>query len=67
VFRADFHVQGKRRKLAGASVRFAGRRGRTGDNGKAVIAARLRPGRHVARATKRGIRRDTAAVRARRQ
>jgi hypothetical protein len=65
VFRADFRVQGRRKELAGAKVRFAGRHARTDDSGKATIRVRLRRGRHVARVSKRGIRPGRAVVRTR--
>lgn len=49
---------------AGAVVRFAGRRARTGSGGRAGIVRRLRrSGRYRARATKAGMRSGSAWVR----
>jgi S-formylglutathione hydrolase FrmB len=51
--------------LAGASVRFAGRRVRTGRRGTATMLARLRAGRYRARFTSPGLRPATVTVRVR--
>jgi hypothetical protein len=64
-FRASFRAGGRDRPAAGARIRFAGRTVRTAENGRASISARLRPGRHVARARKPGLRGGRAIVRVR--
>ena len=60
VFR--FHVTLGGRPLAGAVIRLGRHRARTGRNGNASIAARLGPGIHRARASKRGLRSARATV-----
>jgi hypothetical protein len=53
-------------RLGGASIRFAGQTVRTDRRGRAGMTASLRrPGRYRATATKRGLRRGIASVRAR--
>jgi hypothetical protein len=64
-FRATFRAAGRDRPVGGARIRFAGRTIRTGENGRARLRARLRPGRHSARASKRGLKPGRAIVRAR--
>ena len=62
--RFSFRVTTAGRPVAGALVRFAGRRARTGANGRAAITVRIaRPGRYRARATRSGMRGATASVR----
>jgi hypothetical protein len=65
-FRASLRAGGKTRTVAGARIRFAGRSARSGANGKATIAAKLRPGRHAAKGQKRGLKNGTVVVRVRR-
>jgi hypothetical protein len=63
-FRVTYVERGQRRGLAGAGIRFAGRRARTNPRGRARIVARLvRPGSRRVRASKRGFRIATARVR----
>jgi hypothetical protein len=62
--RFHFRARAGGKPVRGVRVRFAGRRARTGRRGRAVIAARLGPGAHRAKATKRGLRPATARVRA---
>jgi hypothetical protein len=58
----------RRRPVAGALVRFAGRRLRTGPRGRARVALAVRrPGRRVARARKPGFRAARSVVRVRRR
>jgi hypothetical protein len=64
-FRATFRAAGKDRPVGGARIRFAGRTIRTGGNGRARLTARLRRGRHSARASKRGLKPGRATVRVR--
>ena len=55
---------GRRRSVAGATVRFAGSRVRTDRRGRAVMTKRLgRSGRYRARASRRGYRSAVASVR----
>ena len=57
-------VAGRRRAVAGATVRFAGRRVRTNRTGRAVMWRRLpRAGRYRLRAARRDLRTGTAFVR----
>jgi hypothetical protein len=61
-----FRVTSKGRAVAGAVVRFAGRRALTGSKGRARIVASLRhSGRRDARAAKRGFATAHATVRVR--
>ena len=54
------------RPLAGAEIHLAGRRPRTGSDGRVTMRVRFRrAGRHVVRASKRGVGRASATVRAR--
>jgi hypothetical protein len=69
--RFTFHVrlraQDREMPLAGAVVRFAGRRAKTGPTGRATISRRFRrPGRRRATVTKPGLDRVRIAVRVRR-
>jgi hypothetical protein len=52
------------RPVAGATVRVGRRKARTGRTGRAKLRVTLRRGRHRVRATKRGTRRASVAVRA---
>jgi hypothetical protein len=62
-----FRATCKGRPVRRAVVRFAHRRKRTGRHGRATIVVRFRHrGRHVARVTKRHLRRGRAVVRVRR-
>jgi hypothetical protein len=61
-----FTARAASRRVAGATIRFAGRRARTGRRGTARIVSRLWRGRHVARASKPGLRGGRVTVRARR-
>jgi hypothetical protein len=61
-----FTARAASRRVAGATIRFAGRRARTGRRGTARIVCRLWRGRHVARASKPGLRGGRVTVRARR-
>jgi hypothetical protein len=64
-FRATTGTGRSRAAVRRATIRFRGRRVRTNRSGRAVMRVRLgRPGRYTARATKAGMRRGTAAVRA---
>lgn len=64
-FRATTRWGGRWIAVAGATVRFAGRRARTNQRGRATIVVRLGgPGRRRARATKRGMLPGVAMVRA---
>jgi hypothetical protein len=63
-FRVTAVQQGTRRPVAGALVRFAGRRARTGSAGRARIRARFgRRGKRRARASREGFRPTAARVR----
>jgi hypothetical protein len=64
-FRASFSSGGRKAKVAGARIRFAGRTVRTGENGRARLRVRLSRGRHAASARKRGLRTGRAVVRVR--
>jgi hypothetical protein len=66
VFRASFRFGGRRHAVAGARIRFAGRTARTDGNGRAVLRLALRPGRRVASAHTRGLRRGRVLIRVRR-
>ena len=58
-------LNGKRKRVGGVTVRFAGRRARTNRRGAAVVRAKLRrPRVYVARARKAGFRDAVARVRA---
>jgi hypothetical protein len=63
-FRFTARVAG--RPVRGAVVTFAGRRARTNRRGRAVLVRSVKPGRHRARAAKRGLTTGVAVVRARR-
>ena len=64
--RFRFRVTSAGRPVAGATVHFAGKRVRTGRNGRSTIVARLaRPGRYRARSTRAGMRSATVRVRVR--
>jgi hypothetical protein len=54
--RFRFGVRARSRPVRGAIVRFAGHKARTNRKGVARIVARLRHGRHSARAAKKGLR-----------
>jgi lysophospholipase L1-like esterase len=58
-----FLVSAGGRRLRGATVRFAGHRGRSGRRGRVTICARVKAGRHPARATKGGYRAARRSVR----
>jgi endoglycosylceramidase len=63
VFRATTLRAGRARPVSGALVRFAGRLARTNRAGRAVVIVRLvRPGRRVARVSRRGLRDAAASV-----
>jgi outer membrane protein assembly factor BamB len=62
VFR--FTARASRQAVKGARIRFAGHSAHTNKHGVAKIVARLRRGKHTARATKSGFRAGSAAVRA---
>jgi hypothetical protein len=64
--RVRFRVTGRRgRPVAGATIRFAGRRARTDRRGRATLTVRfVRPGVRGARVTRRGHRAAVARVRA---
>lgn len=64
-FRASFRAAGKTHAVDGARIRFAGRTARTRQNGRATVRAKLRPGRHTARAEKLGLKSGSLVVRAR--
>jgi hypothetical protein len=64
-FSASFRINGTSHAVSGATIRFAGRRALTNLRGKARITAALRPGRHSADATRRGLRAARLVVRAR--
>ncbi len=61
-----FRVRAGGRAARGATVRFAGRRRRTGRSGRATICRRLRPGRYAAVARKDGYRAARRSVPVRR-
>ena len=65
VFRVTFRIDGRTRTVAGAEIRFAGRKARTNSRGKATITANLRSGPHPAIVTKRGLKFGKVAVTAR--
>jgi hypothetical protein len=62
--RFRFRVRAGGRPVAGALIRFAGRRARTRAAGTATIVTRVKRGAHRARATKHGLRVGRATVRA---
>jgi hypothetical protein len=65
-FKVTARVRGKRRRVRGVRIRFAGRRARTGRRGRARIRLRFnRAGRYRVRATKKGIRGTSKWVRVR--
>jgi hypothetical protein len=65
--RVRFRVWSRGLPVQGATVRFAGRRARTGPRGRAsIVKPRLRPGRYLARASKSGMQGDRDMVRVRR-
>jgi hypothetical protein len=63
-FSVRLRAQDRVLPLSGATVRFAGRRVRTGASGRAVIRARLAAGRHRAVVTKPGLKRVRLTARA---
>jgi hypothetical protein len=65
VFRVTFRVDDQTRSVAGARIRFAGRKARTNSRGRATITATLPPGHHTARVTKRGLKAGKLVVTAR--
>jgi hypothetical protein len=65
VFRATFRIDGRTRTVAGAEIRFAGRKARTNSHGKATVTAKLTAGPHPAIVTKRGLKFGKVAVTAR--
>ena len=66
-FRATRSVAGRRRAVAGATVRFAGARGRTGADGRVTLVRRIRRARTLrARAERAGFTGASAPVRIRR-
>jgi len=63
-FRATAPIAGRRRPVAGATIRFVGRRVRTNRTGRAAMLRRLpRAGRYRVRATRRDLRTGAAVVR----
>jgi hypothetical protein len=65
VFRATFRIDGRTSSVAGAVIRFAGRKARTDSHGKAVIKVALSTGPHPAVVSKRGFKFGKVAVTAR--
>jgi polyvinyl alcohol dehydrogenase (cytochrome) len=65
--RFRFRTRANGLPVDGARVRFAGKRARAGEGGRATIRTRLTPGTHRARAVLRGFRSGRAVIRARSQ